>query len=114
MNLVGRHYEEGLCVPRDPEQAREWYRRSAVAGDFRGQFSHAAALAERGEVEDARYWLLRALEGGNLNFLRVAREQLERAPQPELRSLALAYYRRAAEIGETADADLFAAALKRL
>lgn len=114
MNLVGRHYEEGLCVPRNPELAREWYRRSAVAGDFRGQFSHAAALAERGEVEDARYWLLRALEGGNLNFLRVAREQLERAPQPELRSLALAYYRRAAELGETADADLFAAALKRL
>ncbi|MDF3934924.1 tetratricopeptide repeat protein [Pseudomonas citronellolis] len=114
MNLVGRHYEEGLCVARDTRQARDWYRRSAVAGDFRGQFSHAAALAEQGQVEDARYWLLRALEGGNLNFLRVAREQLEHAPQPELRELALAYYRRAAELGETPDGDLYAAALKRL
>ncbi|KAF1052711.1 MAG: Secretory immunoglobulin A-binding protein EsiB [Stenotrophomonas maltophilia] len=114
MNLVGRYYEEGVAVTRDLQQAHLWYERSARAGDFRGQFSHAAVLADRGEVEQAREWLLDALAGGNLNFLRVAREQLEQAPQPEVRALALAYYRRAAELGETDDGDRYAAALQRL
>ncbi|WP_374439956.1 tetratricopeptide repeat protein [Pseudomonas panipatensis] len=113
MNLVGRHYEEGLVVPRDLAQAHAWYRRSAEAGDFRGQFSHAAVLAEQGRVEDARHWLQRALEGGNLNFLRVAREQLERSAHPPLRRLALDYYRRAAELGEDADRQQLSAALSR-
>ena len=46
MNLVGRFHEEGLVVPRDLAAAHQWYRRSAEAGDFRGQFSHATVLAE--------------------------------------------------------------------
>lgn len=112
MNLVGRHFEEGLCVPRDLEQARSWYRRSAEAGDFRGQFSHAALLAEAGELDAALHWLQCALEGGNLRFLRVAREQLAQAEQPALRQMALAYYRRAAELGEADDTECLANALK--
>ncbi|WP_160288256.1 tetratricopeptide repeat protein [Pseudomonas knackmussii] len=114
MNLVGRHFEEGLCVSRDLDQAREWYRRSAEAGDFRGQFSHAAMLAEAGELEAALDWLRRALEGGNLNFLRVARGQLEQARQAPLRQMALEYYRRAADLGDANDIEILAKALKRL
>lgn len=48
MNLLGRYLEEGQVCPPDPLAAREWYRRSAEAGDFRGQFSFAAVLADEG------------------------------------------------------------------
>lgn len=103
MNLVGRFYEEGRGVPRDREAAHQWYRRSAEAGDFRGQFSHAAVLAERGDLPAARLWLERALEGGNLNFLRVARAQLAASLPPSLQELTLAYFQRAAELGDESD-----------
>ncbi|PJI48883.1 MAG: hypothetical protein CTR55_05805 [Pseudomonas sp.] len=103
MNLVGRFHEEGLVVPRDLDTARQWYRRSAEAGDFRGQFSHASVLAERGDLAAARIWLERALEGGNLNFLRVAREQLATSMPPSLQELTLAYFQRAAELGDESD-----------
>lgn len=103
MNLVGRFYEEGLVVSRDTQAAHRWYQRSAEAGDFRGQFSHATVLAERGDLDGALPWLQRALQDGNLNFLRVAREQLAGSPREALRQLALAYFQRAAEIGEESD-----------
>ncbi|WP_448679334.1 tetratricopeptide repeat protein [Pseudomonas nicosulfuronedens] len=103
MNLVGRFHEEGLVVPRDLDTAYLWYRRSAEAGDFRGQFSHATVLAERGDLPAARIWLERALEGGNLNFLRVARHQLAASMPPSLRELTLAYFQRAAELGDESD-----------
>lgn len=103
MNLVGRFHEEGLVVPRDTETAHRWYQRSAEAGDFRGQFSHATVLAEAGDLDGALPWLQRALHGGNLNFLRVAREQLARSPLEPLRQLALAYCQRAAELGDESD-----------
>lgn len=103
MNLVGRFHEEGRAVPRDLDLAHQWYRRSAEAGDFRGQFSHATVLAERGDLAGARVWLERALEGGNLNFLRVAREQLAASLPPSLNELTLAYFQRAAELGDESD-----------
>ncbi len=103
MNLVGRFHEEGRAVPRDLDLAHQWYRRSAEAGDFRGQISHATVLAERGDLAGARVWLERALEGGNLNFLRVAREQLAASLPPSLNELTLAYFQRAAELGDESD-----------
>lgn len=104
MNLVGRFYEDGLVVEKDLRAAHNWYRRSAEAGDFRGQFSYAAVLVERGETAAAITWLERALEGGNLNFLRFARASLLQAAVPELQKLAYAYFVRAAELGDEDDA----------
>ena len=72
MNLLGRYLEEGLVCQADLEAARDWYRRSAEGGDFRGQFSYAAVLADAGRIDEAVGWLQQALAGGNLNFLRVA------------------------------------------
>ena len=103
MNLLGRYLEEGRCCPVDREAAAQWYRRSAEGGDFRGQFSHAALLAEQGQVEAALDWLGRALAGGNLNFLRVSRQALLQASEPRIRALALAYHQRAAELGDERD-----------
>ncbi|MGY4534906.1 TPR repeat protein [Pseudomonas sp. TE3786] len=108
MNLVGRFYEEGQVVRRDLPQAHAWYRRSAEAGDFRGQFSHAAVLAEQGQLDAALSWLQRALQLGNLNFLRVARESLLQSPHSSIRAEARAYFRRAAELGEDSDRERYA------
>ena len=48
MNLLARCYEEGWGVERDPQRARDWYRRSAEAGYFRAQFNIASLLAAEG------------------------------------------------------------------
>lgn len=103
MNLLGRYLEEGRCCAVDRNAAAQWYRRSAEGGDFRGQFSHAALLAEQGQIDAALVWLERALAGGNLNFLRVSRQALLQAHEPRIRALALAYHQRAAELGEESD-----------
>ncbi|WP_277963796.1 tetratricopeptide repeat protein [Pseudomonas sp. RIT-To-2] len=95
MNLLGRYLENGMAGAADPAQAHDWYRRSAEAGDFRGQFSHAAVLAETGRVEDALHWLRRALEGGNLNFLCVSGPALLQASDPRIRAMATLYQAKA-------------------
>ncbi|WP_337154182.1 tetratricopeptide repeat protein [Pseudomonas protegens] len=108
MNLLGRYLEEGLVCQVDLEAARDWYRRSAEGGDFRGQFSHAAVLADTGRTDEAVEWLQRALAGGNLNFLRVACAALLKATHPEIRDLAQAYQRRAAQLGDERDGERLA------
>jgi TPR repeat protein len=103
MNMLGRYLEEGVCCERDISLAHDWYRRSAEAGDFRGQFSHAAVLADRGLIDDALTWFQSALRIGNLNFLRVSRKTLLEATHPGIRALALDYHQRAAELGDETD-----------
>jgi TPR repeat protein len=98
MNLLGRYLEDGRCCPRDLETAVTWYRRSAEAGDFRGQFSYAAVLADRGQIEAALEWLRKALAGGNLKFLRTAHKALAAANDPQIRAMAEAYKERATHL----------------
>lgn len=95
MNLLGRYLEDGQCCPRDLDAAVGWYRRSAEAGDFRGQFSYAAVLADRGQIEAALEWLREALAGGNLKFLRTAQKALEAADNAQIRAMAELYKGRA-------------------
>ncbi|TSD79078.1 sel1 repeat family protein [Pseudomonas sp. KBS0710] len=98
MNLLGRYLEDGQYCPQDLEAAVAWYRRSAEGGDFRGQFSYAAVLADRGQIEEALGWLHKALAGGNLKFLRVADKALVQAAHPRIRALADDYRLRALEL----------------
>lgn len=98
MNLLGRYLEDGRVCPADPQTARDWYRRSAVGGDFRGQFSYAAVLADEGNIDEALVWLRKALDGGNLNFLRVASKALSSAIDPQICALATDYARRYADL----------------
>ncbi|MNP51143.1 Sel1 repeat protein [compost metagenome] len=98
MNLLGRYLEEGLHCQVDKDAAVEWYRRSAEAGDFRGQFSHAAILADQGHVEQAIEWLRKALAGGNLNFLRVSTQALLQAGHRQIRAVAEEYRVRLLEL----------------
>ena len=103
MNLLGRYLEEGQHCAADPHAAFEWYRRSAEGGDFRGQFSHAAVLADHGQIEQALSWLKSALAHGNLNFLRVARKALLASSTPEIKAMAADYHRQAALLGDDTD-----------
>ncbi len=98
MNLLGRYLEEGRHCPQDLPTARDWYRRAAEGGDFRGQFSHAAMLADEGHIDDALGWLRKALDAGNVNFLRVASVSLLNARHPQIRAMADAYKLRLAEL----------------
>ncbi len=98
MNLLGRYLEEGRFCQADPDAAFEWYGRSAEGGDFRGQFSYAAVLAQSGKIEEALVWLHKALVAGNLNFLRVSGEALLQAPHPDLQALALRFQQRAVQL----------------
>lgn len=103
MNLLGRYLEEGVCCEQDLAAAHDWYRRSAEGGDFRGQFSHAAVLADHHRIDEAVSWLRTALQNGNLNFLRVSRKTLLDATHPDIRALALDYHQQAANLGTGAD-----------
>jgi TPR repeat protein len=98
MNLLGRYLEEGRFCQADPDAAFEWYRRSAKGGDFRGQFSYAAVLAQDGKIEEALVWLHKALAAGNLNFLRVSGQALLHAPHSDLRALAPRFQQRAVQL----------------
>jgi TPR repeat protein len=114
MNLVGRFYEEGIVVTQDNTAAFSWYERSAQAGDFRGQYSYAAVLASQGKLENAQYWLREALKTGNLNFFRTCRQALLDSAHASLRLIGLAYYERAAELGDETDRRAFIQMQERL
>lgn len=103
MNLLGRFYEDGVTVPANAATALQWYRRSAIAGDFRGQYSLAGMLAAQGFTTEAEAWLRKALEGGNLNFLRATRAALWQSSPSGFKQIARDYYRRAAELGDDSD-----------
>ncbi|HEX8592035.1 MAG TPA: tetratricopeptide repeat protein [Pseudomonas sp.] len=103
MNLLGRYLEDGVYCQQDLPAAYDWYRRSAEGGDFRGQFSHAAVLADHAMIDEAVAWLQLALENGNLNFLRVSRSVLLSSHAPQIRALAEEFHRRAAELGDEND-----------
>lgn len=98
MNLLGRYLEDGHHCPQDLPAARDWYRRSAEGGDFRGQFSYAALLADEGFMEEALGWLCKALEAGNVNFLRVSSELLLSSPHPQIRAMAQSYRERLSQL----------------
>ena len=94
MNLLGRYLEEGRVCPMDLTAAHNWYRRSAEGGDFRGQFSHAAILAETGRIEEALQWLRKALVIGNVKFLQVSSESLLMSPHPQIRAMGAEFRQR--------------------
>ena len=61
MNLLGRCYEQGWGVARHMGLARDWYRRSAEGGYFRGAYNYADMIAADGCIAGALHWFGRAL-----------------------------------------------------
>src|SRR4029077_9031744 len=83
MNLVGRCCEEGWGTPRNLDAAADWYRRSAEAGYFRGQYNWASLLLKAGRFEASAVWFERAVVGGTAAMRRAVAEliALARAPR---------------------------------
>ena len=83
MNIVGRFIEEGWETARDPMLAFDWYRRSAEAGDFRGQFNYASKLAEQGKEIEAAAWLRQCASTATPGFRnKIAQVLLQSAKSP--------------------------------
>lgn len=97
MNLLGRFHHEGVVVPKDVQMARQWYQRSAEAGDFRGQYNHAAELVEAGDEAQACVWLERALTTATPGFLLAAYPVLLGSAFSAIREMGLRYQRQALE-----------------
>jgi len=95
MNMIGRFYDEGWSGPPDPDTACDWYRRSAEAGDFRGQFNHATVLLARGQNHTAYHWLKEAVCNGSPDFLATVGMALTAQPDPQLRRIGTAALSRA-------------------
>ena len=83
MNIVGRFIEEGWETARDAALAFDWYRRSAEAGDFRGQFNYASKLAEQGKEIEAAAWLRECASTATPGFRnKIAQVLLQSAKSP--------------------------------
>lgn len=95
MNLLGRFHHEGVVVPKDVSLARQWYQRAAEAGDFRGQYNHAAELAQQGDEAQACLWLERALLTATPGFLQAAYPVLLGSAFTGIRDMGLRYQQQA-------------------
>ncbi|MEH2512896.1 TPR repeat protein [Nitrobacteraceae bacterium AZCC 1564] len=88
LNMVGRCYENGWGCTQDLAEAIQWFRRSAEAGDFRGQYSYAQVFIERGMVDDALPWLRLAIDQSHVELCREMAKVLSEHPEPRLREMA--------------------------
>jgi hypothetical protein len=82
MSLVGRCCEEGWGTARDLNAAADWYRRSAEAGYFRGQYNWASILLRAGRYDEAAVWFERAAISGTAAMRRAVMELIARAGSP--------------------------------
>ena len=62
---------EGIGVDEDPQQAVEWFMKSARQGDPEAQYAlgvcYNEGLGVERDVDEAREWYARAAEQGNSN-----------------------------------------------
>ncbi|WP_231949327.1 tetratricopeptide repeat protein [Herminiimonas arsenitoxidans] len=88
LNLVGRYYEEGIVVEASRSTAFNYYRDSALAGDFRGQYSYACMLAERGRIDEATRWLEKIPATATIAFMNKIGNDLLLSAHPSFRAFA--------------------------
>ncbi|MGI4850215.1 MAG: tetratricopeptide repeat protein [Janthinobacterium lividum] len=89
LNMVGRYTEEGIGVEANRNAAFALYRASAEAGDFRGQYSYACMLAERGRIDQAAAWLARIPASATPAFLDKIAQELQLSAHPQFRQFAM-------------------------
>ncbi|MEW9572305.1 tetratricopeptide repeat protein [Rhodanobacter sp. Si-c] len=90
MNFLGLYYERGWGTPMDRYAAFDWYQKSAEGGDYRGQCSHASALAEQGHTDQALHWLRQAAAEAPPRFIAELATMLASSVHAELRAFAKA------------------------
>jgi len=91
MYMVGRFHDEGWETSRDSLIAAQWYRRAAEGGDFRGQASYAAVLAQEGRFDEAEPLLRAAFSTATPEFSRRLVEELERSGVAMMQRIADEY-----------------------
>lgn len=87
LNMIGRCYENGWGCAQNMAEAVQWFRRSAEAGDFRGQYSYAQVLIEQGLVDDALPWLGRAIDQSHVELCREMAKVLSAHSESRLREM---------------------------
>jgi TPR repeat protein len=88
INLVGRFYEEGWVVETNFDTAFDYYRQSAIAGDFRGQYNYGRFLADRGCMDEAVLWTRKTFETATPGFIKKMRHALIDSPHAQFREIA--------------------------
>jgi TPR repeat protein len=88
LNMVGRCYEHGWGCTQNLAEAVQWFRRSAEAGDFRGQYRYAQFLIGQGMLDDALPWLRLAIDQSHIELCREMAKVLSKHPEPRLRDMA--------------------------
>jgi TPR repeat protein len=89
LNMVGHCYEHGLGCERSMAKALDWYRQSAQAGDFRGQYRYGQLLYEGGMVREAVSWLHLAVGSAPAEFGRYFIAELLNHPDPRLQDVGI-------------------------
>lgn len=82
---IGLFHEHGWGRPHDRNKALYWYRRSAQAGDFRGQYRYARMLLDDGKRDEALSWIDRCIGTAPAGFCREIAPELLAHPDPDLR-----------------------------
>jgi TPR repeat protein len=88
LNMVGRCYENGWGCTKNMPEAVQWLRRSAEAGDFRGQYSYAQILRL-------------AIDQSHVELCREMAKVLSEHPEQPLREMASYANVRAAKLAST-------------
>lgn len=88
LNMVGRCYEHGWGCAQNMAEAVQWFRRSAEAGDFRGQYRYAQFLIGQGMLDEALPWLRLAIDQSHIELCREMAMALSEHPEPRLRDIA--------------------------
>ena len=89
INLLGGFYEDGWVVRPDRIAARDYYRRAAIGGDFRGQFNYARFLIQEGDLLGALHWLRQVPGTATPAFICKMKEFLAAFSQHEIRDFVV-------------------------
>lgn len=85
---VGLFHEHGWGRQADRHTASWWYRRSAEAGDCRGQYQYGKMLFDDGIRDQALMWISRSIDDAPAGFCREIAAELSDHQDPKLRSVA--------------------------
>lgn len=88
LNILGGFYEDGWVVSPNRAAARDYYRKAAIGGDFRGQFNYARFLIQEGDLVGALHWLGQVPRTATPAFLEKMKSFLLTQPHRELHNFA--------------------------
>lgn len=89
LNMIGLCYENGWGCRQNMAESIRWYRRSADAGDFRGQYRYGQLLLDRGQTDEALPWFRLAVENTPVEMRGEIASALMNHPDQKLRTIGI-------------------------